>query len=123
MRYTVELELLKAAGPITAIEMADIVEIDGTHEHKRRAIRKHVHELRKHRNLMVCSSSADGYWIARDAAEYAAWQEAERRKEIFRWAEMKKNLDAVTDERSGQGKLFETGSLFDMGNAKGAYSK
>lgn len=94
------------AGPMAAREIASRLRVAPNTgvENQRREVRKLIAEIREagHR---VCECNS-GYWLARDAAEWAEYQAAVTAKARFTFVRVRKVREAVVDRMAGQGGLF-----------------
>ena len=96
-----------ASGPVTAKALATVCGIDGGYETQRRRIREAVKHGREKLGYRFCAD-ADGYWLARNAAEWAKFREARVAKQRFGFVRDARCQRAVTERLDGQGMLFET---------------
>jgi hypothetical protein len=100
-----------AAGPATAIDLAEIAGVSGrTHETKRRRVREVIEVLRME-GVRICAGFDPttrelGYWMARDAAEWGCYLEARRRGLRFEFLLVAKVSKAAREKGDGQGDLF-----------------
>jgi len=80
-------------------------------ENQRREVRKLVAELREagHR---VCECNT-GYWLARDADEWAAYLESVKAGARYQFVRERQVREAVVDRMGGQGVLFDPGVPVD----------
>ena len=93
---------------VTAIELAEHVQLWGNHETKRRAMRRIVAKLHDD-GLRICADchpTDGGYWLARDAGEWRRYQESLASKARFQFVKNRRMKEAVTDRLSGQRQLF-----------------
>lgn len=94
--------------PAAAIDIATACQwTDGSRESRRRLARELVARARLD-GYRVCASN-DGYWLARDAAEWKAYQDATRADAKFVFVRVAQAAEAVTDRANGQGRMFEDG--------------
>jgi len=116
---------------ITGAELATWAGFHCSHETNRRRIREIIAELReqgyricagmrrpesrnaetpKRRNARTGDEGTDaieiGYWIARDATEWAAYLESLRTKARFEFVKLRTMREAATDKGAGQTTLF-----------------
>lgn len=91
---------------IPAADLAVACLIGGTHENQRRRVREVVEWCRRE-GYRVCANG-QGYWLARDAEEWARYREHVKSGAKGSFARVRDNQAAVVDRCSGQGKLFET---------------
>lgn len=106
------LEKNRAAGtprPVKAIDLAERTGLHGGHENKRRRVRELVaalHELGER----ICASSGRpedcGYWLARDDAEWSAYQTARKAHAKFEFALVGQMHRAANEKVVGQKTLF-----------------
>jgi hypothetical protein len=111
------LEANRALGtprPVLSVELAAYAGIHGNHENKRRRVRELIAELHS-TGSRICTSTgrpADcGCWIARDDAEWAAYQESKRKAARFQFARVRAMATAANERQSGQGKMFDAERL------------
>ena len=94
--------------PLTASEIVEALGIAAgwNWEARRREVRELVITLRQagHR---VCAYHA-GYWLARDAAEWAEYLEHRKRGARFEFVTVRQMTEAATDRGNEQRQLFET---------------
>ncbi|MCO6436529.1 MAG: hypothetical protein J5J06_05530 [Phycisphaerae bacterium] len=96
--------------PVTAIELAEAMNITGTHESRRRRVRETARYARECLGHRVCAGSGAsddcGYWMARDADEWASYLEAARNGARFRFAGIARAKRAVVERMGKQQRLF-----------------
>ena len=97
--------LQDANKPITAIDLAERLELEGSRETQRRHVRILVRFLR-HVGHKVCADSQAGYWLARYDGEWTKYLEAVRTRARFEFVSISKMSRAASDLATGQGKLF-----------------
>ncbi len=90
--------------PVSARQLAADLHIVGNAEVVKRRIREAVEYAREHGH-MVCANG-EGYWLARDAAEYAAYEETRMARTKFEFVRRKKRRKAVSERNTKQGMLF-----------------
>jgi len=114
--HTVQRYLELATGPVTARTLAAICNVTGDVQTQRRKVREVVRHCRTINGTRICATTGKpgteaGYWMARDAAEWAAYMNARREHAVFTFVEVKRVQEAAREQRSGQQKLFETQTL------------
>ena len=106
---TIEYLRRNSDRPVPAIELAQMLRIDGDRESKRRALRAVITDLRND-GYRVCAGHDEhgngGYWLAASHAEWAEYLAAVKAKAKYTFALVRKRQEAVIDRESGQGKLF-----------------
>ncbi len=90
--------------PVSARQLAAELCIVGNAEVVKRRIREAVEYAREHGH-MVCANG-EGYWLARDAAEYTAYEETRTARTKFEFVRRKKRRKAVSERNTGQQVLF-----------------
>ena len=95
------------AGPVAAVTLAGVCGIHGKRETVRRRIREAIDHGRQELGIRFCANG-DGYWLARDANEWAAFRQSQKAKTVFKFVRAAKCQRAVTEAFNEQGKLFET---------------
>ena len=98
---------LDTAGPVAAITLAARCSIRGNHESVRRRVRDAVTFGRENMGMRICANG-DGYWLAADASEWAAYLNAVKDGGKFAFVRARRMREAATDRIGGQGKLFES---------------
>ncbi len=93
-------------GPVSAWGLAVICGIRGGHETMRRRIREAIDYGREKLGYRFCANG-EGYWLARNAAEWGAFREARRRWGRFVFAKGRRGQEAVVDRENRQGMLFD----------------
>ena len=97
--------------PVLSVELAEHAGIHGNHENKRRRVREIIAELHT-TGSRICTSTGRpedcGCWLARDDAEWKAYQESKRSQARFLFARVREMATAANDRQSGQMKLLET---------------
>ncbi|HOT73759.1 MAG TPA: hypothetical protein PLX18_11460 [Anaerohalosphaeraceae bacterium] len=99
--------LSRAAGPMTAIQIAERLGLGGSHETKRRQVRAIIKQLREEGEWIV-STNWDGYWLTEDAAVWRKFLEQEKIEAKQLIGEVQRRQKMITD-RFGQGYLFSPG--------------
>ncbi len=95
----------RPAKPVTARELAEPIGAHGKDaEVLRRRVREAAAYAREVLGEMVCANG-DGYWLAREAAEYTMYEEHRRANTRFAFVAAKKRRRAVSEKNTGQ-KLF-----------------
>jgi len=111
--------------PLNAVELAAHAGLHYAHETNRRRVRELVAELRE-TGQRICAGwmpgsdeggAADtavahgegalGYWLARDDAEWKAYQESKRAAARFAFVRIRLMATAANEAQSGQGRLIE----------------
>ena len=103
------LSLIKEQWPITAIELADGLGLEGTRENKRRKIRAIVQHLRNAGGNMIVADTINGYSLTDDETIWQVYLNGRQigAKKIL--GQTHKQLKMVIDSR-GQGLLFVPGT-------------
>lgn len=97
-------------GPIAAVELAEAMNFrTDNRETLRRRVREAVEFARETLGVRICAND-QGYWIARNAAEWAAYLNARKAGLRFAFAAI------GTAQRAAVEALAEQGSLFGEGN-------
>ena len=93
------------AAPLAAIDIANHVgiRVGSDHESKRRGVRRIIDRLRDN-GFRICADN-EGYWLARDDAEWHAYQESRRRGARFEFVKIARMQRAANEVRSGQSLL------------------
>ena len=105
------LQVLKAAaGAMSAIEIAERAGITGKHETRRRKIRAIVSRLRDGGHW-ICSSIHDGYYMARDRAEWRRYQ-GERMDDAKHTIGDASRITKTLTDSTGQGFLFSVAPAY-----------
>jgi len=91
--------------PVSAIDAAYCLGIEGKRETKRRRIREAAAEARENGHR-ICADLEDGYWLARSHDEWEAWLAHQRRGARYRFARMSRAERAAVDRGNRQGLLF-----------------
>lgn len=94
----------RESAPVTARELAKPIGARGNREARRRRVREAAAYAREVLGEMVCANG-DGYWLARDVAEYTMYEEHRRANTRFAFVAAKKRRRAVSEKNTGQ-KLF-----------------
>lgn len=94
--------------PIAAITLAEMLDIRGNRENKRRRVREAVEHARTDETIAarICADR-DGYWLARNGSEWAEFLAATRAKTVFRFVQISRAARAVWERVGGQWKLFD----------------
>jgi len=95
--------------PVTAIELARFLELGGGREWQRRKVRRLVQIARNGGGHAICANLAEGYWKARSGVEWDEYCDAVKRNTCFKFVEMRRCQEAVTDAANEQGQLFDVG--------------
>jgi len=106
--YRIELD---ADRPIPAIKLANWVGVRvGSHdESKRKGVRNVIEQLRL-QGWRICADG-EGYWIARDDAEWHAYQEARKTQAKFTFARVSQMKKAANEASSQQALLPDESGL------------
>ena len=100
---------------LTASALAPLLGVwHGHAESKRRRVREAATCAREVLGHPICADDG-GYWIARNAAEFAAYQEAIRKGLKFKFVHLRNTKAAVIDRKNEQGKLFDTRERVSVG--------
>ncbi len=105
------LRNFQGTGPHSAVMLAIQVGIFGQRESIRRRVRTVIKHARESLGERICAGQGNGkagYWLARDADEWAAYQASRKAKAVFQFADLAKQKRAITDRMNGQGRLFDT---------------
>ena len=100
--------------PLLSVELAEHAGIRGNHENKRRRVRELIAELHS-TGSRICTSTGRpedcGCWLARDDAEWRAYQETKARAARFAFVRIRLMATAANEKQSGQGRLIEDQSM------------
>jgi hypothetical protein len=97
-------------GPVSAAALASAIEGHEawSHETRRRRVREAVDYGRTQMGMRICANG-EGYWMARDAQEWAAFQEAQKRGAVFKFVRIAKAKAAASERISGQQTIGDWG--------------
>jgi len=93
----------QAEGPMTAVQIAGRLGLDGSIETQRRAVRAMVKELRDHGHWVIATLT-DGYALTKNAAiwkDYSEGRAVDARRIFWELSDRKKQM-----QDHGQGLLF-----------------
>ena len=94
--------------PVPARKLAPALEVPGRDtESRRRRVRDVVEAARsKPFGFRICANS-EGYWLARDEHEWAAYEAARETKARFEFVRVRNMRQAAGERTSGQGMLLD----------------
>lgn len=93
--------------PVPAAELAEHLLYVGSHETRRRQVRRLVEEARNSAHALRICANGEGYWLARTAAEWDEYLESRRANARFEFVRVKRAREAVVNTYDGTGTLFE----------------
>ena len=96
--------------PVSASDLALVVDVVGTADSRKRPVRTVIKNLRDVEGWQICADchpTKGGYWLARNGDEWRSYLERRAKGARFEFVNIRKMRNAASERNSGQGKLFE----------------